>query len=115
MIYVLFDGNIVKAPALNFVYANGISLWQHKLFQANRPTNEPDGYLESKEQIRRMFQHEYLVMRRKPQRGVGRLLEGQRNLVQEKDSLDASPFATETVVHIPPMSPAVPLGSHLSS
>jgi len=114
MIYVLFKQNVIKAQALNFVYANGISLWQHKLFQANRPNNDPDGYLESKEKIRRKFQEEYSVMRRRPQRGVGRLLEGQRKLVQEWDRLDAHSLTAGDVVHPPKTSVALNSGSYLS-
>ncbi len=114
MIYVLFKQNVIKAQALNFVYANGISLWQHKLFQANRPNNAPDGYLESKEKIRRKFQEEYSVMRRRPQRGVGRLLEGQRKLVQEWDRLDAHSLTAGDVVHPPKTSVALNSGSYLS-
>jgi putative transposase len=115
MIYVLFDGNVVKAKALNFAYADGISLWQHKLFQANRPNNDPDGYLESKEQIRRMFQDEYSAMRRRPQRGVGRLLEGQRKPVQECDSVDIIPLEAPKNVHSLSSSIAANSAPHLSA
>jgi putative transposase len=74
-IHLIYQEILIKVRALRYAYAEGISLWQHKVFQDNAYENNPDGWLEAKERIRRMYEEEFKLMRGVTRR-AGRLLEG---------------------------------------
>lgn len=74
-IHVIYEGILIKVPALRYAYAEGISLWQHKVFQDHADESNPDGWLAAKERIRRMYAEEFKLMRGVTRRS-GRLLEG---------------------------------------
>lgn len=63
-IYVMRGNRILEAQAVDFEYADGITLWQHKKFrefqrETKRP-NDPDGWLKAKEEIRQRFADGYV-------------------------------------------------------
>lgn len=73
-IHVLYEGSVIQVPALRHPYADGLSLWQHKVFQHQAGKSNPAGRLEAKERIRRMCEAEFKPMRRITRRS-GRPLE----------------------------------------
>jgi putative transposase len=75
-IYVHYQDEFVQAQALNLTYADGISLWQHKLFQERAESYNPKGWLTAKEKIRRMYEEDFKLFRRISRGRAGRALEG---------------------------------------
>jgi hypothetical protein len=74
-VYVIYGDHCIKVPALRKLYAEGLSLWQHKKFKAYAETSDPDEWQKAKEKIRLMFQQEFGSKKRRP-RKIGRLMEG---------------------------------------
>jgi putative transposase len=97
-VYVRYKDVLMRAPALNYDYANGISAWQHKLFQQNAPNSDPKSWLLAKEQIRQMYEDDFDLTRRRRRKGVGRHLESKALNLPSPHKLLSLPGSTETDV-----------------
>jgi putative transposase len=71
-IHVLYGQEVVTARALNFDYANGISLWLHEQIKKYSLKYDPDVWLAGKEKLRRLFKGEREVLRKLSRKGKGR-------------------------------------------
>jgi len=76
-----------SVPALDFEYANGVSLWLHKVLKnwqrkRERPDLTPEGLLEAKAQIKRRIAEAAREKRLKPSRRRGRLDEALSNAAE---------------------------------
>jgi putative transposase len=62
-IYVFWKDQIIEVRALDFGYADGLTLWQHKLFQAHQREHNlpetPDGWMRAKEEVHQLFEFEF--------------------------------------------------------
>jgi putative transposase len=76
-INVICHGEILQVPALNLEYADGISMYQHKLFRKKAPWDTPEGWLKAKEDLRQMMAKVYRKSAPNPLKGAGRAIEGQ--------------------------------------
>jgi hypothetical protein len=63
-IHVLYERNVIQVTALRHLYADGLTLSQHKLLQHQAGKNNLAGRLEAKERMRRMCEEEFKPMRR---------------------------------------------------
>lgn len=77
-IFVLAPGHqqAIKVRALQFSYANGLSLWQHKVCRrfALREMNSysPEGWLEAKSRIQKLIKDEFMDKRQKTRTKIAR-------------------------------------------
>jgi putative transposase len=67
----------IKVPALRKDYANGISLWQHRVIRqyalkVGKLLDNPDGWLEAKEEIANIIARELQLKRKTSQKRIGR-------------------------------------------
>lgn len=97
-IHVLYGQEVVTAQALNFEYANGISLWLHDQIKKNSPKYDPDVWLAGREKLRRLFKGEREIVRKLSRKGKGRTAEivGSLELAHPKPTLLLPPAAHST-------------------
>jgi hypothetical protein len=67
-----------SVPAINFEYANGVSLWLHKVLKncerkKDQPNQTAEGWLEAKAEIQRKIAEASMKKRLKPSKRRGRL------------------------------------------
>jgi hypothetical protein len=58
----------VKVPAIRIGYANGVSVWQHRLqcHQSRNPDppTDPDGWLEAKDRLAKLIKKDFQLERK---------------------------------------------------
>jgi putative transposase len=69
--------NPIRVPAIRFDYANGISLWQHKVIRqyqlkAGHFLDNPDGWLDAKEEIASIIAKELRLKRKTSHKRIAR-------------------------------------------
>ncbi|QSI75359.1 Mu transposase C-terminal domain-containing protein [Niveibacterium microcysteis] len=108
----------IKAPALQFEYANGLSEWQHRVckqFAAREMKNySPRGWLEAKERIRELIDRDFMHRKQRTRAKIARYrnndasVEASGSLLSNDANANGSDFANPS-----PMAPdaAIPLTS----
>jgi putative transposase len=99
-IFVLFPQNSVphSVPALDPNYAEGISLWQHKIFKKRARRldldQSPESWLEAKEDIQRMIEDDLSFKRKKSSKRLARFAEDSEQGAAKKGKREATPTAS---------------------
>lgn len=77
-IFVLPPGNrqVIKVQSLQFSYANGLSLWQHKVCRRfalrEMKSHSAEGWLEAKSRIQKLIEEEFMDKRQKTRTKIAR-------------------------------------------
>jgi putative transposase len=96
-----------SVPALSFEYANGVSLWLHKVLKnrqskTDQPDQSPHGWLESKAEIQEVIARELRLKRSTPSKRRGRLTEAIEGVSAKAGTRKLTPIRPDVSAHLFP-------------